>query len=95
MQIFLPLLLLLSIGCATMQSGSTPASTPSSTSQATDPCDKNCKASPEVGMCKGAITKFFFNPDTKACEEFLWGGCSGVVPFESLKACEECACADR
>ncbi|MBA4146415.1 MAG: proteinase inhibitor I4 serpin, partial [Cytophaga sp.] len=29
----------------------------------------------------------------KKCKEFIWGGCGGVVPFETLEECKGgCQC---
>jgi len=28
----------------------------------------------EVGRCKAAIPRFFFNIETGHCQEFFWGG---------------------
>ena len=50
-------------------------------------CDP-CGASPEEGDCDGAFVRYFFNQETNNCESFIWGGCGGVVPFESLIDCQ-------
>jgi hypothetical protein len=50
--------------------------------------DKRCFLQPDRGPCKGLFWKYYFNPKTKRCEEFAWGGCDGVVPFETQKECE-------
>lgn len=49
-----------------------------------------CKMKPDPGLCKAKISRYFYNPKSKKCEEFFWGGCGGVVPFETLKECESC-----
>ena len=52
-----------------------------------------CTLIPDPGMCMAAIQKYFFNQETQQCEDFTWGGCGGVVPFDSLEECEAAACA--
>lgn len=49
-----------------------------------------CELIPDSGPCEAAITRYYFNQETQECEEFLWGGCDGVVPFETLEACQLC-----
>ena len=55
-------------------------------------CQINCSLKPEKGICKAIIPKYYFNNNTGKCEEFSWGGCNGVVPFDSLEECEKCKC---
>ena len=50
--------------------------------------DANCELKPETGRCRAAFPKFYFNQESKSCEQFTWGGCGGVVPFETLGDCE-------
>lgn len=52
-----------------------------------------CTLSPDPGMCFAAIQMYYFNQETQQCEDFTWGGCGGVVPFESLSECEAAACS--
>lgn len=49
---------------------------------------EECYLEPETGPCFGYIPKYFFNQDTGQCEQFIWGGCAGVVPFDTLYECE-------
>jgi len=51
-----------------------------------------CTLSPDPGMCFAAIQMYYFNQETQQCEDFTWGGCGGVVPFESLSECETALC---
>jgi len=51
-----------------------------------------CCQSPEVGPCNAAFPRFYFDNETGSCQEFVWGGCNGVVPFETLEECEACQC---
>ncbi|CRK88105.1 CLUMA_CG001890, isoform A [Clunio marinus] len=39
--------------------------------------DANCLLKPERGSCDRDVTQYAFNPDTKKCEEFKYGGCGG------------------
>jgi hypothetical protein len=50
-------------------------------------CDP-CGAEPETGVCDAAFIRYYFNQDTELCDSFTWGGCGGVVPFETLQECE-------
>jgi len=49
-----------------------------------------CSLKPDQGPCKGLFTKYYFDPVSKECKEFIWGGCGGVVPFETKEECEKC-----
>ncbi|MFN4080096.1 MAG: BPTI/Kunitz domain-containing protein [Saprospiraceae bacterium] len=48
-----------------------------------------CKLAPDPGPCEAYIPKYYYDPVEKKCKEFIWGGCGGVVPFDSMQACEE------
>ena len=52
----------------------------------------NCDLEPNPGHCFAAITKYYFDKDDGKCKEFTWGGCNGIVPFDSLEECKECEC---
>lgn len=47
-----------------------------------------CELKPQTGHCKAAFTKYYFNNHTQRCEQFIWGGCGGTVPFENLTSCQ-------
>ena len=49
---------------------------------------QNCDLLPEVGPCDAAIPIYYFNQENNQCEEFLWGGCNGIVPFMTLEDCQ-------
>ena len=49
-----------------------------------------CFLSPDPGLCKAAFTRYYYSPKTKKCESFIWGGCDGLVPFETLEDCKIC-----
>ncbi len=53
----------------------------------------NCNLEPEPGPCMAYIIRYYYDKDEKKCKEFIWGGCDGVVPFETLEECEkQCEC---
>ncbi|MBK8349637.1 MAG: BPTI/Kunitz domain-containing protein [Saprospiraceae bacterium] len=55
--------------------------------------DPMCTLKPDSGPCKASIKKYYFDQTTKKCMVFTWGGCKGVVPFETLEACnQKCPC---
>lgn len=47
-----------------------------------------CELLPDPGPCFAAIPIYFFNQQTSQCEETIWGGCDGVIPFETLLDCQ-------
>lgn len=49
-----------------------------------------CSMEKVEGNCKGQRPRFFFNPDTKKCEGFVYTGCRGNLNnFASLEDCRE------
>lgn len=54
------------------------------------PNDNPCTWEPDPGPCDAAIPRYYFDPQSQSCKQFIWGGCDGVVPFETLEACEAC-----
>jgi hypothetical protein len=48
-----------------------------------------CKKVPERGPCKALFERYHFDAATKSCKAFDWGGCDGVVPFETLEDCRK------
>lgn len=52
------------------------------------PISTRCSLKPATGSCKAAFTKFYFDTSTQSCKSFIWGGCGGVVPFETLAQCQ-------
>lgn len=48
---------------------------------------KRCDLKPDIGPCKAIFWHYFFNPETRKCEKFLYGGCEGTVPFETEEEC--------
>ena len=51
-----------------------------------------CDLIPQVGPCNAAIPIYYYDQDSMKCVQFIWGGCEGVVPFETLEACQDCDC---
>ncbi|NKI31718.1 proteinase inhibitor I4 serpin [Muricauda sp. DJ-13] len=49
-----------------------------------------CELEPEPGPCFAAIRRFYFDEVDQECKEFIWGGCGGTVPFETLDECLLC-----
>ena len=64
----------------------------SSCNPACDNTPAACELLPDPGPCFAAIPKFYFDSDAQECKEFTWGGCGGVVPFDTFDACQECQC---
>ncbi|HOZ50377.1 MAG TPA: BPTI/Kunitz domain-containing protein [Chitinophagaceae bacterium] len=62
-------------------------------------CKRNCAKSdkcylkPDAGNCQAAIPKYYYNKWKNKAEQFVWGGCGGVVPFDTKEECEsQCVC---
>ena len=52
-----------------------------------------CSLVPNSGMCLALFTKYYYDTNEKKCKTFVWGGCGGTVPFETLADCEkQCNC---
>ena len=63
--------------------------------QCKDDCAKSnrCILNPDVGPCKALVTKYYYDKIEKRCKSFSWGGCEGIVPFDSMEECENgCNC---
>ncbi|NIP39762.1 MAG: DUF1311 domain-containing protein [Candidatus Dadabacteria bacterium] len=54
-----------------------------------DNLDERCYIKPDPGMCEEFIMKYFYYPDGGNCSSFIWSGCGGVIPFESMAECKE------
>ena len=63
-------------------------------SSCTPECDDagGCDLLPDPGPCFAAIPKFYFDSEAQECKEFTWGGCEGVVPYDTFDECQECQC---
>ena len=49
---------------------------------------RSCYSDPDVGMCKAAIEKYYFDWESRSCKSFIWGGCGGNVPFDTMGLCQ-------
>jgi hypothetical protein len=49
----------------------------------------NCLAKPDRGPCKALMERYYFDSERGVCRPFVWGGCQGTVPFETLEACNK------
>jgi len=49
--------------------------------------DNNCGLAPDTGMCRAYIPKYYFDETSNSCQKFIWGGCGGTVPFETMESC--------
>ena len=59
----------------------------------TRPLSERCRLKPESGPCKGNFIKYYFDAVTNKCKTFTYGGCDGVVPFETQEECENACIA--
>jgi len=53
------------------------------------PLPPACSLKPDSGRCRAAIERFWFDESSGVCRTFIWGGCDGSVPFDTLEACQE------
>jgi hypothetical protein len=53
---------------------------------------ERCELESDPGYCKAYFPKYYYDKDEKKCKEFIWGGCGGIVPFDSLEECKQCEC---
>ena len=59
------------------------------TTQIPNVATKNsCNLIPDPGTCMAYMQSFYYDQKEKKCKEFIWGGCEGVRPFETLKECQ-------
>lgn len=61
----------------------------SATCSEDDKSNAKCELNPDPGACNGSITKYYFDKNEKKCKEFIWGGCGGVVPFDTIEECQK------
>ncbi|MCC1496930.1 BPTI/Kunitz domain-containing protein [Alcanivorax sp. 1008] len=50
---------------------------------------EQCQLKPESGRCRAAIERYWFDPQSGTCKAFIWGGCDGTVPFETMQDCQQ------
>jgi hypothetical protein len=46
-----------------------------------------CLTKPDPGSCHAAQTKFYYDYREDRCKPFVYGGCAGRVPFQTMKDC--------
>jgi len=54
--------------------------------------DSRCSLVPDSGSCLAYFPKYYYDSEAQACKTFIWGGCNGTIPFETLEECEQCLC---
>ncbi|UXP30828.1 BPTI/Kunitz domain-containing protein [Reichenbachiella agarivorans] len=66
-------------------------------SQCKEDCTQSdkCSLAPDAGFCYAYIPKYYYDKEEKQCKSFIYGGCGGEVPFETLEACENGCYCDR
>ena len=47
-----------------------------------------CHVEPVTGPCKASIERYYFDSETRSCKSFVWGGCQGMVPFDTMELCQ-------
>lgn len=53
------------------------------------PLPDACYAKPDSGRCRAAHKRYYFDQQRQECRTFLWGGCEGSVPFDTLDTCQQ------
>lgn len=66
--------------------------TTSNCTKQNEECLTKCSQVGVAGSCKALIKKYYYDKTEKKCKEFIWGGCHGVVPFQTLEECQSCGC---
>ena len=59
------------------------------------PKDSRCQLKPDPGMCKAYIPSYYYDTNDDTCKEFIWGGCEGVRPFETINECQTACGVDK
>jgi hypothetical protein len=57
------------------------------------PKDERCSQVPKSGKCRAAMKRYYYDVQSGTCQTFIWGGCEGVVPFETMQECQK-VCED-
>ncbi|MCG6940131.1 MAG: BPTI/Kunitz domain-containing protein [Thiohalocapsa sp.] len=60
---------------------------PGSRVPAADSLHVSCLQKPDPGPCRAAKPGYFYDYKSDSCRRFIWGGCQGNVPFETLEQC--------
>ena len=65
-----------------------PTPTPTTPITPTEPIDI-CTLPKEVGPCKGAFNRYYYNSIKGKCKQFIYSGCDGNANnFKTKKACK-------
>ncbi|PJE02077.1 MAG: hypothetical protein CK427_08875 [Leptospira sp.] len=48
-----------------------------------------CTLRPNPGPCKAMFPGYYYDHSKTSCQEFIYGGCQGSLPFKTLEACEK------
>ena len=48
---------------------------------------ENCYKSYDKGPCEAAMPRAYFDSRQGACQLFYYGGCEGLIPFDSVEEC--------
>ena len=48
-----------------------------------------CELKPDTGYCEARFIKYYFDQEDNICKNFIWGGCEGLVPFDTLDECQK------
>lgn len=55
--------------------------------------ESRCNLTYDTGPCKANFPKYYYDMKDNKCKEFIYGGCDGEVPFETLEDCQkQCEC---
>ncbi|MBI5915295.1 MAG: hypothetical protein HY842_07955 [Bacteroidetes bacterium] len=55
-----------------------------------------CNLRPDPGHCLAYLPRYYYDQAEKRCKQFIYGGCGGTVPFNTLQECEKgCGCERR
>ena len=49
---------------------------------------QRCYFTPNTGECDAAFQRYYYDEEEQECMTFTWGGCGGLVPFETFEECE-------
>lgn len=50
--------------------------------------DERCLMEHNPGPCRGSFQRYYYDREAGECKMFIYGGCQGVVPFETLEECQ-------